>query len=191
MTNLDDKPYPLTDAHFRAFGAIMHLFARFERLVEINIHQISGGRALGITALVISGLSYSAKVDALRSLLSFSIIGGNENIGAEMENLIREFDNHSLLRNGIAHHTWVFGDREGAVKPVSVSARGGKSKFRGIVSGERDYKLVELLSIERDLFSIIVRLRDLMLAAGAIPSMAENMETQNAGSNIFPEEPSK
>ena len=50
----------LTDEHYRAFGAIIHQFAAFERLVEICI-AASLGADIGITVVAISQLSYSLR----------------------------------------------------------------------------------------------------------------------------------
>jgi hypothetical protein len=78
LTSLKAKPYALTDEHFRVFGAIVQWFASFEKLIEINIHQISGGEAFGLTSLLMSQLGYKAKVDTLNSLLGMVRIGGDE-----------------------------------------------------------------------------------------------------------------
>ena len=38
LTSLKDEPYRLTYDHYAVFGAIVQWFARFEKLIEINIH---------------------------------------------------------------------------------------------------------------------------------------------------------
>jgi hypothetical protein len=157
---------PLTDAHFRVFGLLVHQFARFERLIEINIHQIAGVKTLGVTALIISGLGYSAKADVLLSLLQMHIIAEDPGIGVNFRILIQQFNAYSNLRNGIAHNTWIPGDRPNTVKPMSVSSRGGSAKIKGIHADEIDYTLEELIDISDRLSVIHDNLRSAMLAAG-------------------------
>jgi hypothetical protein len=151
LTSLKAKPYALTDEHFRVFGAIVQWFASFEKLIEINIHQISGGEAFGLTSLLMSQLGYKAKVDTLNSLLGMVRIGGDEKYNTAMKVIIADFNKYSSLRNAIAHNTWTRGRPKDFVKPVYISTRSGKAKIVGVHMNEKAYKIRELRVIEKAL----------------------------------------
>jgi hypothetical protein len=179
---------PLTKNHLLVFGAIIQQFAHFERLIEIVINSALGARQYGVTAIALSGLSYSAKCDVLKSLLKIVNFPNDHN--EIIKTHVGNFNAYSRLRNDIAHHTWIPGDRPGSIKPLSVSARGGKAEVRGVHDDERDYKLDELDEIARTLIRIHNELRDFLEKVGAIPNIAENIDTTNPGSKTSPEAPS-
>jgi hypothetical protein len=170
---------PLGDAHYLVFGRIVQQFARFERLVEIVINAALGGRMFGLTALTISGLAYNAKCEALESLLRLVTFADNQN--SEILGHITSFNAYSPLRNFIAHRSWIPGTREGSIKPLSVSARGGKAKVVGVHDEERDYTLDELFEIAGDLARIHDAFQAFLLRVGAIPDMAEKIDTMRSG----------
>jgi hypothetical protein len=165
-----DKMYPLTQEHFTVFGRIIHQFAIFERLVEINIHNLCGGKTMGLTALIISGLGYTAKSDVLLSLLDVMIIDRNEKTAPQIKTLVSEFNGLNPLRNNIAHHSWTRGKRDGSVKPISISTRSGKLKFKGVNPEDDGYTLSELSAISDNLARIHEELRSLMASIGHFPS---------------------
>jgi|ERR1700677_692690 hypothetical protein len=127
--SLTRKPSLITEDHFRAFGAIVHQFARFEVLIGIIINRALGGRQFGVTAIAISGLSYSQKSDALKTLLK--IVSFPQTQNEIIIDYVISFNCHSALRNDIAHRIWNIGTRPGSIKAIEASSRGGKIKIRG------------------------------------------------------------
>ena len=162
LTSPNYPIYALTDEHFRVFGAIVQWFARFERLIEINIHQISGGKNFGLTSLIVSQLGFKAKFETLNSLLGMVRIGGDEKYNTAMKAIIADFNKHSSLRNAIAHNTWTRGRPKDSVKPVYISTRSAKAKIVGVHMNEKSYKIKELLIIEKELEGYYDDLRDLV-----------------------------
>jgi hypothetical protein len=163
----------LTDEHYRAFGAIIHQFAAFERLVEICIAACLGA-SIPITAIAISQLSYSAKSDALKSIL---IIEKNK-LFAHRQRLISivdRFNQYAPLRNTIAHQYWLKGARPNSIKPLTVSSRGGRVKIRGLEEDERDYLTDELFEIGDRLNGIRRELMQCTVDIGVGPTREEVM----------------
>ena len=157
----DPKFYVLTDEQLRVFGSIVHLFAQFEYIVGVIIHEMAGGKMYALTAMIVSGLGYSAKVDTLRSLLEVIDLDGDKMNSIAMKAVIDAFAKHNSLRNAIAHNTWTNGDRDGSIKPIFISVRGGKPKIKGVRTEEQDYRIDELLAIEESLKGLFKGLGDL------------------------------
>jgi hypothetical protein len=163
----------LTDEHYRAFGAIIHQFAAFERLVEICI-AASLGADIGITVVAISQLSYSAKSDALKSILIIEV----NKLFAYRERLISivdRFNQYAPLRNTIAHQYWLKGTRPNSIKPLVVSSRGGKLKIRGLEEDDGDYLTDEFFEIGDKLNAIRRELMQFTVDIGVGPSREEVM----------------
>jgi hypothetical protein len=178
------KADPITREHLTAFGAIIHQFARFERLVEIIINAALGGRTFGLTALALSGLSYSGKCDALLSLMKImSFSDGSTDRSGEITTIVKEFNSYNYLRNSIAHHTWIEGTRPNSVKPMSISARWGDAKVRGLAEDDQDFELNDIVNVANKLISIHERLRELLRNTRSIPTIEENIEETNPSSN--------
>jgi hypothetical protein len=178
------KSDPITRDHLTAFGAIIQQSARFERLVEIVVNTALGGRTFGLTALALSGLSYSGKCDALLSLMKImSFSDGKTDRSVEIASIVKEFNTYSYLRNSIAHHTWIEGTRPNSVKPMSISARWGDAKVRGLAEDDLDFELNDLINVANKLISIHDRLRELLQNTGSIPAIEENIEETNPASN--------
>lgn len=156
----------INERHFLAFGAIIHHFAMFERLVEICIAHILGAHH-GAVAATVSGLGYTAKCEALTSLISMSKLP--EGYAATITTALGDFNAHNALRNGIAHHVWREGARPNSVKFLSITSRGGKAKVRGVREDERDFTTDELIDIADALLGIQERFADYLVEVGIIP----------------------
>ena len=149
--------YPPTEDHYRAFGGIVQQFARHERLIERAIARMLGA-GIGATSIVTSGLGYLGKRDALLSLIKLSTMPKSN-----AENIIGFLDKlHSRngLRNAIAHNVWKAGEREGSIKPLGLTARGGTGKIRGLRKNEPDYTARDLLKIATELTILHNSFRD-------------------------------
>lgn len=159
-------PYPLTDAHYLAFGKIVQLFARFERFVEICLTTAIRSEYVA-TVVAISGLGYAAKCDALRSvlLLPGAPLSADQSIITAMVN---DFNAFSALRNSIAHHTWRSGNKAGTIKPMSASSRGGKPRLRGTRSEEDEYTIDELLEVVAALEFIYAAFTGFLVSRGLL-----------------------
>lgn len=136
-------PDPVTQNHLAAFGLIVHEFARFERLVEMAIAHTLGSDVTH-TAIVLAGLGYLAKCDALCALVRVAMQDAD---ATEISAQVDRFNEYSSLRNLVAHHVWKAGKREESIKPLKVASRGGKVKFTGLDDAERDYTVDDLFEI--------------------------------------------
>ena len=136
--------YVLGERHHLIFGTIVQHFARFERLVEVAIARILGAQ-FPLVAIVVSGLGYSAKCEALTSLLG--VVSGPAECADAITSALAEFKKYVPLRNAIAHHPWKEGTRPQTIKHLSVSSRGGKAIWRGMEDDDRDYTIDELIDI--------------------------------------------
>jgi hypothetical protein len=97
-------------------------------------------------------------------------IGGDEKHNVVMKTIIVDFNKYYALINVIAHNTWITGHREGSVKSLNISVRGGKAKIKGVHLEEVDYQIYELLIIEKTLNDLYKALADLMLSVSSIKS---------------------
>ncbi len=149
--------YPLAKEHYLAFGAITHMFARNERLIERAIAAIAKTHP-GWMALVTVGLPYSGKKDAFLSMLPYMKLSKvkRENLAGFVERL----HTHAGLRNSIAHSVWQKGRKPGSVKPVGISVRGGRAKLRGLVHNEPEYTVEQLQKIADELTILHNSFRD-------------------------------
>jgi hypothetical protein len=176
---MDDDP--ISEGHYLAFGLIVQQFAKFERVIEFIINGAMRGQELGLTALVISGLSYSKKCDTLAALLEIIILpaGGNDVVAR----FVKKFNEHKKLRNFVAHSSWTRGIREDSIRPLSISTNWGKFNVLGLEDIEKDCTPTELLEIA----AILERIRlDLQSFLRASASVAENIDTGNPSPNKPP-----
>ena len=148
MTN----PNLVTDRHLIGFGAITHQYARFERLIEAVVSRVLD-KNLGVIGLLMSGLGYRAKVDVLESLLKIFI--PPQNVKEPLEKCLVGFEANTGLRNSIAHHEWVPGARPDSIRPLSISARSGKARVRGLEDDELDYTPEEMIAIANELKALL------------------------------------
>jgi hypothetical protein len=161
----------LTDVHFHAFGIIVQQFALFERLIELCISSCLGSR-LPITVVAISQLSYSAKSDSLKSILYIEGSGLFDH-RQQLCSIVDRFNEHSPIRNAIAHHQWSEGTRPNSIKPLIVSSRGGKPKIRGLEEDDRDYLPEELFGIGDKLNAIRRELLQFTVDIGVVDAMSD------------------
>jgi hypothetical protein len=143
---------PMTAEHYMAFGAIVQHFAFFERLVEFCIAYILSAKHAP-TALAVSGLGYTAKTEALTSLIGIHNIPAG--MATTMTNAVDKFKGYYNLRKAIAHQVWLRGSRPESIKVISISAKGGKAKVRGTDDGLRDYTVDELIDIANELLLFV------------------------------------
>jgi hypothetical protein len=176
---------PISEGHYFAFGLIVQQFAQFERIVEFVINSAIRGKVLGLTSLVLSGLSYSKKCDLLKALLQIVILPANGNTA--ISRFIETFNTHKALRNFIAHSAWTPGARPDAIRPLSISANWGKLKVFGLEDSEREYTTLELLEIAAELRDIRFAFHSFILAS----SIAENTEIGSPDPNKSPSPPKK
>lgn len=156
--------YPIHPAHLAPFGGIVQQFARFERLIEIAVSAFLNESGYVYTAMVMAGLGYSAKCDALKSLITLSGLTESEKLAFKAH--IDDFNHYAPLRNSIAHHTWKEGKQKGAVKAMSVMARGGGAKLRGVKDDEPEYTVEDLVRAHDTLIKLHDNFRGFMLAMG-------------------------
>jgi len=161
--------YPLNEKHLQAFGGIVQQFARFERLIEIAVSAYLNKSAYTLTAMALAGLGYSAKCDALKSLIALS--SASEDDKEMFAAHVDDFNQYISLRNGIAHHVWKEGTKPGTIKPMSVSARSGKGKIKGLKDDEPQYTEDELFRIHDVLIKLHDNFRGFLLTTGFMERM--------------------
>jgi hypothetical protein len=158
------QPEAVTQHHLVAFGAIVREFARFERLIEMAIAHLLKADFTH-TSIVLSGLMYQPKCDALLALVGVVMEDAD---GAEITKRVNAFNQYSSLRNVIAHQMWNAGKRDESIKPVSVRSQGGKAKFRGLDESERDYMINELFSINESVKQRYEEMLSTLIRIGAV-----------------------
>jgi hypothetical protein len=107
----------LTSEHLAAFGVVIQAFVRADHLIQAAIAGVMKVNPAPV-AVLIAGMSYSARRDALLALLEVTALPPKQ---AEMtKGYLADIHKHSKLRNWIAHSHWTQGSREGSVKPLQM-----------------------------------------------------------------------
>jgi hypothetical protein len=158
-------PNPVSQDHLLGFGAIIHEYARFERLIEIVVSVLMNSE-VGPVGIVMSGLGYRGKIDVLNSFLLLTSLPANHK--TVFADVLKRLDAHNALRNLIAHYDWVPGERPESIRPLSITARGGKAKVRGVEDGEPDYTASELMAIAHEVSGLYRELCDHLFAIGML-----------------------
>ena len=104
---------------------------------------------LSNVSLLMTGLGYSGKRDAVLSLLR-DVPLPEEHI-ERIRWFLGELHKHNQLRNHIAHSIWRTGSRPDSIKPVGANARGGLARFLGESADEKDWLSDELVVIADEL----------------------------------------
>lgn len=139
---------PLTDEHFRAFGAIIHLFARHEALM-VGVMSTLTKTELYAIGLLTAELPYRGKRETMLAMLKDYRVDGT--IRERISWFMGELHKHNQLRNHIAHSRWTAGNRPKSIKPISLSIRGGTATMLGVNSEEKDYTDKEMINIAHEL----------------------------------------
>jgi hypothetical protein len=136
----------LTDVYYRAFGSIIHSFARVEYGLQLTLSALTGIDP-GRIGIVTRELGYSAKRDTLYSWMEIAQI--DRTLREPIKTFFDAVDGYNPLRNLIAHSIWTHGTRPGSIKPVTVKVRGGKGRFFGDPKDptERDWTEEEMTNI--------------------------------------------
>jgi hypothetical protein len=124
----------LRDEHFRAFGGIIHMFARHETLMVGAMSMLLGIDTANLQ-MITAELPYRGKREALLAMIKIKSLPADQ-----IERIawfLGELHKYSALRNAIAHSAWKCGARPNSVKPLSLSVRGGEVTFKGVDEGER------------------------------------------------------
>jgi hypothetical protein len=161
----------LQDEHFRAFGAIMHTFARHESLM-VGVISVLMNADIPFVSMITAELPYRGKVDTLKAMMKVKLLPA-----AQIEKIngyLGELKKWNALRNAIAHSTWKEGDRPGSVKPFGLSVRGGDATFTGLEEEERDYTAEELINIANQLINLRDRFRRYLKSVDLLPKAAAN-----------------
>jgi hypothetical protein len=164
------EPHLLDDDHFRAFGAIIHCFARHEALMVGAISKLTGADVV-LLSMVTAELPYRGKRDTLLALIKEKPLP-KEQI-ERISGYLGELHKWNQLRNAIAHYVWKRGDRPGSVKPMGLSVRGGEAAYRGIEPSDRDYTKQELISIGNQLIDLRRRFFTYLRSVNLLPTLDE------------------
>lgn len=171
-----------TSQHLMAFGAVIQWFARHEFLMQTAMAGITG-MDLGPVAVLTAGLNYTAKRDALLSLIQATTV--SEDKTQQIREYLDELHKYNALRNSIAHSLWVQGERANAIKPMRLVVRGGVVKLLGHAEGEQDFTAEELLQSASEIAGIYNRFLEFLIASKLIPESAvarNNAQTAKRGS---------
>lgn len=164
------EPHLLDDDHFRAFGAIIHAFARHEALMVGAISKLVGANVVQIT-MVTAELPYRGKRDTLLALMKANSLPDDQI--EKLSGYLGELHRSNPLRNAIAHSVWREGDRPGSIKPLGLSVRGGEASFLGIEAEDRDYTKKELISIANQLMDLRTRVFTYLQSIGLLPTVED------------------
>jgi hypothetical protein len=160
----------LRDEHFRAFGAIVHLFARHETLM-VGVMSKLMNADIAEFHMIAAELPYRGKRDALLAMIKSKLLPPEQ-----IERItwfLGELHKRNGLRNAIAHSAWKHGARDNAVKPLSLSVRGEKVTIKGTDEDELDYTDQELVNIAIDLDTNYNRFRDYLFSIDLLPRETE------------------
>jgi len=107
-------PNGLTERHLTQFGAIVHWFARYERLMQLIMTKASGADGASVMAMT-KELGFSQKRRALLNLLR------HRDAPLDQIDAIRDYlklpARLESLRDDIAQCEWTRGAREDSVQP--------------------------------------------------------------------------
>lgn len=144
-----------SDAHFKAFGALIHNYASVETGLKI---VLSGILNAPLRLVLIMTEPYSAL--NLRQVLK-AVAKEHEWPDKHLETLMQivgDVKPISPLRNQIAHCRWTEGARPDAVKPRRVDIREERARYYGDDEDERDWTAAELDEQAEKLIAINLRL---------------------------------
>lgn len=164
------EPHLLDDDHFRAFGAIIHQFARHEALMVGVMSKLLGADIV-LFSMAASELPYRGKRDTLLALIKEKPLPKDQI--EKISGYLGELHKWNKLRNAIAHFVWKPGERSDSIKPMGLSVRGGATTYTGIEPDERDYTKAELISIGNQLIDLRSRFFKYLQSTGLLPTLDE------------------
>lgn len=159
------KTTPLTEDHFRAFGFIVHLFARHEAIMVGVLSKLIDADVVH-TAMITAELPYRGKRETLLAMIKEKPLPPEQI--EKISGYLGQLHQWNPLRNSIAHSQWKRGKRPGSVMPFGVSIRGGEADYIGF-NDERDYTIDELISIANQLVGLRTRFSDYLRSIGLLP----------------------
>ena len=165
------KQSVLNEDHFRTFGAIIHLFAKYEALMT-GIMACVGKADRTFVSMLASELPYRGKRET-----TLAMIKSNSLPDEQQERIawfLGELHKHNQLRNAIAHSLWKRGIRPATVRPLSMSVRGGKLDYRGLADDEIDYTGDELVDIANELISNYDKFAEYLDSVGLMPKRSSD-----------------
>lgn len=171
MSNHED--YSVSITHMQAFGVIIQWFARHEYLMHLVAAALLKAD-LGAITMLMTGLGYAGKRDAINSLLTYVAIKAE--VAAKIKQFLDDLHSYNRLRNSIAHNTWVEGSRPNAIKPLYVVVRGGSGRIVGMEESEQDYTPQELLDKANKIGALYNNFRDYLESIGLLSIIEQNIE---------------
>lgn len=176
-----DRPAsPVTEEHLRAFGHIIHQFARLELLIQCLLGPIVGVN-IAVAVTLTAEMAYRAKRDTLKSFLAHTKIAPE--IVTQINSYVDQIDGLNWLRNEIAHSQWKPGKRPGSIKPWRIVVRGGAGKMKGGDLNEPDYLADDLLNYAEKLTNLYNDFSLYLAKVGLLPlSIADTSDNKNSAS---------
>lgn len=169
MTSAKDVPPLLGDEHFRAFGAIIHQFARHEAImVGVMCKLMDVDIVYG--SMITAELPYRGKRDTLSAMIRAKDIPTDQI--EKLNGYLGQLHKWNRLRNAIAHHTWKEGKRHGSIKPFGLSVRDGETNYIGLNEDEKDYTVRELINIANQLITLRRNLVQYLKRVDLLPKAA-------------------
>lgn len=166
MENFNPITSPVGEDHLRAFGAIIHAFARHETLMISAMSVVVNADFMPI-AMLTAELPYRGKRDTFRAMIKAKPLPTDQ---IERINwFLGQLHSKNKLRNAIAHYEWKDGQRYGAIKPLSLSVRDGVAKATGLDPSERDYTANELIDEANYLVKLHAEFMIYLSSVGLLP----------------------
>ena len=185
--NETDIPSVVTPEHAKAFGFIIHIFAKLELHMQTAVAGMLDTDVA--TAILLMGdTNYRQKRQTVKNIHQTRGIDGRVHLG--LTDLLDEMHSYSGLRNHIAHSIWTSGQRRGSIKPMYLKLRG---KFPTPVGGkhhEKDYTLKELRAAANSLNDISRRFVQFLEDTGLMARVEANIDKIAESTDESPGNPS-
>jgi hypothetical protein len=162
----NERTWPLTEDRFRAFGAIIHMFARHESLMVGAMSVVMDAEVVPVSMMA-AELPYRGKRETLLALIKAKPLPDDQI--SRIAWFLGELNKRNALRNAIAHQAWKKGLRPNSIKPLGLSVRGGSVSFAGLQEDERDYTVDELIDIANELIRLYEQFRDYLGDVSLLP----------------------
>lgn len=171
-----EEPPVITPEHAKAFGYIIHTFAKLEHNMQITVAGMLD-TDLATTMLLMSDTHYRQKRQTTRNI--HLTRGVNGEVNPDLSALLDDIQNFNTLRNHIAHSIWTAGQRPGSIKPMYIKTRSDFPKPVGHWHNEKDYTLSELQETANSLNDTVRRFDEFLRDTGLLQRVAANIEQIN------------
>jgi hypothetical protein len=160
----------MTRDHYAGFGMIMHLTSMIDGALDQIIVSMTRTATQPAFYPILTFLSNKDKRDYITAMAKVSRWPPYAIKG--IADIMDRVKTAASLRNDIAHCVWKPGRRKGAIKPVSLSAR-GVLKALGSDHNEREWTADQLMAEAKRIHELGTELAQFMKNYGLVPTFPE------------------